>query len=72
MRQVRIGQTQTIIRKRSRTEKNSISPAETTSAGLDDEGEDCMRASLARVKQRVQMWRDLTGYTVGGTLTLDR
>jgi hypothetical protein len=31
-----------------------------------------MRASLARVKQRVQMWRDLTGYTVGGTLTLDR
>jgi hypothetical protein len=55
MRQVRIGQTQTITRKKKRTEKNNISPAEIAPAGPDDEGEDLMRASLTRVKQRVQM-----------------
>jgi hypothetical protein len=55
MRQVRIGQTQTIIRKRKRTKKNNISPAEITPVGLGDEGVDCIVASLARVKLRVQM-----------------
>jgi hypothetical protein len=63
MRHVRIGQTQTITRNKKRTKKNNISPAEIAPTGLYDEGEDRMRASLARVKRRVQMrgdqmWRD--------------
>jgi len=55
MRQVRIGQTQTTIRNRSRTKKNKISPGGVAPADLDEKGGGCIRASLAREKQRVQM-----------------
>jgi hypothetical protein len=52
---VRIGQTQTTTKNKRRTKKNKISPGEIAPADLDEEGGGCIRASLAREKQRVQM-----------------
>jgi hypothetical protein len=42
IRQVRIGQTQTMMRKSRRTKKNKISPTEIAPADLEEKG--CMRA----------------------------
>ena len=52
---MKIGQTQTTIRNRRRMKKNKISPGEIAPADLDEKGGGCIRASLAREKQRVQM-----------------
>jgi hypothetical protein len=62
MRQVRMGQTHTTVKKSSKTMRKRTSEAEITPVDLAEDGADSMGASLPGAKPSVQM-RGIDGVT---------